>query len=113
MMGQNHHLSPLVGQAGRAAALLGAMSNANRLLALCHLAEAGEMHVGQLAQAVGLSQSALSQHLAKLRTDGLVTTRKNAQTVYYRLADEKVLPLLLLLRDQFCPELRNEKRVEE
>lgn len=98
-------LSGLLGQATRAASLLGAMGNPNRLLALCYLADAGEMPVGRLAEAVGLSQSALSQHLAKLRSDGLVGTRKEAQTVYYRLSDARVLPLLTLLRDQFCPEL--------
>ena len=67
------------------------------------------MPVGRLAEAVGLSQSAMSQHLAKLRTDELVETRKHAQTIYYRLSDPRVLSLLLFLRDQFCPELRGKQ----
>ena len=64
-----------------------AAAGAKRLLALCRLAIAGEMSVGDLAEAVGLSQSALSQHLAKLRFDGLVETRREAQVLHYRISD--------------------------
>ena len=71
-------------QAGRAVGLLKALANENRLLILCHL-QAGELSVGEINERVGLSQSALSQHLAILRHDGLVATRKSAQTVYYSL----------------------------
>lgn len=92
-------------QAQEAAALLKAMANECRLLVLCHLAENGELSVGELVDRVGLSQSALSQHLAKLRTEGLVGTRKEAQTVFYRLCDPKAEQLLSLLHDLFCPEL--------
>ncbi len=92
-------------QAGEAVALLKAMANESRLLVLCHLAESGELSVGELADRVGLSQSALSQHLAKLREEGLVSTRKQAQTVYYRVCDPKAEQLLALLHDLFCPEL--------
>lgn len=92
-------------QAGEAVGLLKAMANEPRLLVLCHLAESGEMSVGSLADQVGLSQSALSQHLAKLREEGLVSTRKEAQTVFYRLCDPKAEQLLRLLHDLFCPEL--------
>lgn len=95
-------------QARDAAGLLKAMSNECRLLVLCHLAENGELSVGQLVQRVGLSQSALSQHLAKLRDEGLVATRKEAQTVYYRVCDPKAGQLLALLHDLFCPELGRE-----
>lgn len=68
----------------RAATLLKAMSNERRLMVLCHISE-GERSVGELEKLVGLSQSALSQHLARLRRDGLVATRRSAQTIYYRL----------------------------
>jgi DNA-binding transcriptional ArsR family regulator len=63
------------------------------------------MSVGDLVNRIGLSQSALSQHLAKLRAEGLVTTRKAAQTVFYRIADDKVLTLLGTLHDLYCPAL--------
>lgn len=92
-------------QARNAASLLNAMSNECRLLVLCHLAEEGELSVGQLGQRVGLSQSALSQHLAKLRDQSLVSTRKEAQTVFYRVSDPKAGQLLALLHDLFCPDL--------
>lgn len=98
-------LGPFEAQARSAASLLKAMSNECRLLVLCHLAESGELSVGQLVDRVGLSQSALSQHLAKLRDEGLVATRKEAQTVFYRVCDPKAGQLLALLHDLFCPEL--------
>lgn len=94
--------------AGEAVGLLKAMASEPRLLVLCYLAEEGEMSVGDLATAVGLSQSALSQHLAKLREEGLVATRKEAQTVFYRVCDPKAQQLLALLHDLFCPELGRE-----
>ena len=68
-----------------------------------HLADAGEYNVNTLVGLSGLSQSALSQHLARLREDGLVATRREAQSVWYRLADPKVAPLLGSLRALFCP----------
>ena len=92
-------------EAGEAVALLRALANECRLLVLCHLAADGELNVGQLAERVGLSQSALSQHLAKLREERLVATRKEAQTVFYRLSDPKAEQMLALLHDLFCPEL--------
>ena len=95
-------------QAGEAVALLKAMANEPRLLVLCHLAEEGELSVGELADRVGLSQSALSQHLARLREEGLVATRKEAQTVYYDVRDPRAQQLLALLHDLFCPELGRE-----
>ena len=103
-------LGPFEAQARNAASLLKAMSNECRLLVLCHLAENVELSVGQLLDRVGLSQSALSQHLAKLREEGLVATRKEAQTVYYRVCDPKAGQLLALLHDLFCPELGRDNR---
>lgn len=92
-------------QAGEATNLLKAMANEHRLLILCHLAGSGELSVGDLVDRVGLSQSALSQHLAKLRAEGLVATRKQAQAVYYKVDDPRAGQLLALLHDLFCPEL--------
>ena len=92
-------------QAGEAVSLLKAMASEARLLVLCHLSASGELSVGELADRVGLSQSALSQHLAKLREEGLVATRKQAQTVHYRLCDPRAEQILALLHDLFCPEL--------
>lgn len=92
-------------QAGQAVELLKALSNESRLLVMCYLADAGEMSVGELAGKIGLSQSALSQHLGKLREEGLVQTRRQSQTIYYRVSDPKAVAVLMLLHDLFCPEL--------
>jgi DNA-binding transcriptional ArsR family regulator len=96
-------LAQLEASAAEAARMLRLLANEKRLMMLCQLVSAGEMNVGSLAEAVGLSQSALSQHLARLREDGLVATRREAQTIYYRLADAKAARLLELLRDLYCP----------
>lgn len=88
--------------ASRASRLLKAMGNERRLAILCHLSER-EHSVTELCQLVGLSQSALSQHLAKLRRDNLVKTRRSAQTVYYSVASSEVAPLLLSLSSLFGP----------
>ncbi len=88
--------------AGRASRLLKAMGNERRLRILCHLSER-EHSVSELCRLVGLSQSALSQHLARLRHDNLVTTRRAAQTVYYSVASPEVRPLLRALSDTFTP----------
>lgn len=94
--------------AGEAVRLLKALASEPRLLVLCYLAEAGEMSAGDLTEQVGLSQSALSQHLAKLREEELVVARKEAQTVFYRVRDPKAEQLLTLLHDLFCGELGRE-----
>lgn len=73
-------------RAAEAAQLLKLLANDQRLTVLCRLS-GGEMSVSQLGEYVNLTQSALSQHLAKMRAEGLVTTRRDAQTIYYRLAD--------------------------
>jgi ArsR family transcriptional regulator len=94
-------------QAARAASLLRILSNESRLLVLCHL-QGDELSVSELVGRIGLSQSALSQHLAKLREEGLVATRKEAQNVYYRICDPRALQVLALLHDLFCPNLGHE-----
>lgn len=97
----------LSGNAEQAAQLLAAMANPKRLLILCNLV-GGEMAVGALATTVDLSQSALSQHLAKLRALKLVKTRRDAQTIYYSLASEEVQAILETLYGLYCeaPEKR-------
>jgi len=84
-----------------AANLLKSMSNESRLLILCNLAE-GEKSVGELQDLVELSQSALSQHLAVLRRDGLVTTRRSAQSIFYSLASEPAKAIMGTLYAYFC-----------
>lgn len=82
--------------------MLKLLANEKRLLILCRLAEAGEASVGCLADSVGLSQSALSQHLAKLRQEGLVAYRRDAQTLFYRVDDADAGRILLLLKEIYC-----------
>lgn len=82
--------------------LLKAIANENRLLILCVLNNQGEKSVGELEAIVGLSQSALSQHLARLRKDGLVVTRREAQTIYYSLTPSPVKDVLGCLQRVFC-----------
>ncbi|MGZ8337568.1 MAG: ArsR/SmtB family transcription factor [Allosphingosinicella sp.] len=95
----------LAAKAAEATALLKALANEHRLLILCHLIADGEIAAGDLVRRVGLSQSALSQHLAKLRAEGLIAFRRDSQTLYYRVADPRAAQLVALLRDIFCPEL--------
>lgn len=97
--------SDMAGKAGEAAALMKTLSNERRLLILCHLIASGELPVGALVERIGLSQSALSQHLAKLREEGLVGFRREAQTLFYRVCDPRAGQVLAVLRDIFCPEL--------
>ena len=87
--------------ARRAAPLLKAMSNPSRLVILCQLAE-GERSVGDLEERVGLSQSGISQHLAILRRERVVATRRDKQTVYYSLASTDVMELMATLHRVFC-----------
>ena len=87
--------------AARACALLGAMANPSRLLILCQLAE-HEKSVGELQPLIGLSQSALSQHLAVLREKGLVRTRREGQQIYYSLASREATALMHTLHEEFC-----------
>lgn len=88
--------------ASGAATLLKGLANENRLMIMCVLAE-GETSVGQLNQRIELSQSALSQHLAVLREQGLVETRRESQTIYYRLAETPAMQIIELLHDVYCP----------
>ena len=91
-------------KAGEVSNLLKAMGNVRRLMVLCKLVEHGEMTVGDLAREVGLSQSALSQHLARMREEGLVAFRRESQTIWYRIADPRTEQLLASLYIIFCKE---------
>ena len=91
--------------AARAAVMLRAVGNEHRLLVLCLLIEHGEMTAGALHDQVGLSQSALSQHLARMRDDGLVVYRRESQTLHYRVSDARAERVLGVLKDIFCPTL--------
>lgn len=83
--------------------ILKALSNERRLMIVCILFK-GEQSVGALEEIVGLSQSALSQHLARLRRDGIVKTRRDAQTIYYSLNSEETNQILACLHDMYCTE---------
>lgn len=92
----------LKAKAGQVAELLRTLANDRRLLILCRLVECGEATVGQLAEDVELSQSALSQHLARLREEGLVVYRRDSQTLWYRIADPRTEDLLATLHRLYC-----------
>lgn len=94
-------LAEMESHAQQAAQLLKALANEHRLLILCHLAE-GEKSVGELNDRVAVSQSALSQHLSVLRRDGLVETRREAQTIYYRLAEGPATKVVGTLHEVYC-----------
>jgi DNA-binding transcriptional ArsR family regulator len=99
-------LKKLARQAGHAAQLLKLLGNEKRLLVLCFLAARGEMTVGEIVGVVKLSPSALSQHLARLRADGLVTFRRTSQTLHYRVADKKALRLMQVLKEIYGGSIR-------
>ena len=81
--------------------LLKGLANESRLMIMCVLSE-GEISVGQLNQRIKISQSALSQHLAVLREQGLVQTKRESQTIYYSLADSAAMSVIELLREAYC-----------
>ena len=87
--------------AADAASLMRAFGNESRLMILCTLAE-GERSVGELNEIIPLSQSALSQQLARLRQYGLVKTRRESQAIYYSLADGPADRVINLLHDIYC-----------
>ncbi len=89
--------------AAAAASMLRLLASERRLMVLCTLIVEGEAPVGRLAQRAGLSQPAMSQHLAKLREDGLVATRRTGTTIHYRIADPRVERIMDVLQEVFCP----------
>ncbi|WP_448251009.1 ArsR/SmtB family transcription factor [Ottowia oryzae] len=103
MIQRKTDIERLQDNAADAAALLQAVGNPHRLLVLCLLIGEGEMSVGALNEQVALSPSALSQHLARMRDEGLITFRREAQTLYYRIENPNVAKLIGTLKDIFCP----------
>jgi DNA-binding transcriptional ArsR family regulator len=95
-MMQNADPMVLAANAQKASRLLKLMSNEQRLMILCKLSD-GEYSAGDLTDLVGLTQGAASQHLQKMRAEGLVDTRRDAQTIYYRLADDTARQIIDLL----------------
>jgi DNA-binding transcriptional ArsR family regulator len=94
-------LERMLANAGQATDLLKALANPHRLILLCHLSR-DELCVGELRARIGISQSALSQHLARLRDDRLVATRREARTIYYRIARNEVRQIIALLYELYC-----------
>lgn len=99
---QHHELEKMEEAAARASALMKTLGHAGRLMILCNLANE-ERSVGDLAEQLEMSQSSLSQHLARMRREGLVETRRESQTVYYRLSEGEVRDVIKTLYEIFCP----------
>lgn len=98
-------MEALKARAPQAADLLRQLSNANRLLILCHISQA-ERSVGQLEQDLGIKQPGLSQQLAELRQSGLVKTRRESRSIFYSIADERALAVMSMLHEIFCKDPR-------
>lgn len=94
-------LKEMKGHAADAASLMRALGNESRLMILCTLAD-GELSVGQLNELIPLSQSALSQQLARLRREGLVETRRQSQTIFYSICPGPADRVIRLLHELFC-----------
>ena len=84
------------------ASVLGALANQRRLQVLCVLMEVGESNVGTLVERIGISQSALSQHLARMREEGILAFRRESQTLFYRIADPRIAELMGELYRLYC-----------
>jgi ArsR family transcriptional regulator len=95
-------IANLAERAAEAATVLKSLANEKRLMILCKLLEHGEIGVMALSAEVGLSQSALSQHLARMRDEKIVNFRRDGHSVYYHLADPRVGKLLAALKATFC-----------
>lgn len=102
MSGSEFDITAFEANATEVAGILRAIANERRLMIVCKLVEWGEGNVTALAEAVGLSQSALSQHLAVLREQGIVSFRWESQTLWYQVADPRVEQLFATLHGLFC-----------
>ena len=98
---QGVNLDMLKSSAGDATRYLKALANQNRLLILCNLID-GEKSVGELERVIGLRQPTLSQQLARLRSGNLVSTRRDAKSIYYSIADDDIRTVLQVLYGKFC-----------
>lgn len=106
---QTFSLADFEDSAGKAAALMRTLGNEKRLMILCQLGD-GELSAGALQDPLGLSQSALSQHLAVLREAGIVATRRDGQTIWYRIADPAAVKIIATLAAIFCPQQTHVKQ---
>ena len=98
----NRSMADFAERATEAAGLLKALANEKRLMILCKLLERGEMSVMSLCDNVGLSQSALSQHLAKMRDVKIINFRRDGQTIYYHVSSPDVNRILKTLKSIYC-----------
>ena len=105
-MDKGSKIQQMEGAADRASTLMKTLGHSGRLMILCNLAD-GERSVGDLASRIDMSQSSLSQHLARMRNEGLVTSRRESQTVYYRLVEGKAQSIIETLYEIYCPVDRN------
>ena len=96
-------LNQMAQSADRASSLMKTLGHKDRLMILCHLAD-GEKSVGQIADLLQLSQSPLSQHLSRMRKEGLVNTRREAQTIYYSVASGEAARFVELMHELYCSE---------
>ena len=94
-------LEQMAQSASRASSLMKTLGHKDRLMILCHLAD-GEKSVGQIAELLEISQSPLSQHLSRMRKEGLVDTRREAQTIYYSLQSGEAAKIVEVLYELFC-----------
>ncbi len=94
-------LDHMAQSADRASALMKTLGHADRLMILCHLSD-GEKSVGQIARLLEISQSPVSQHLSRMRKEGIVTTRREAQTIYYSIKSGEASKIVELLYELFC-----------
>jgi len=104
MRDQADHALPadeMADRAADAASFLKALSHEGRLMILCHLS-AGEKSVNALEDLLSARQAAVSQHLARLRTEGLVTARRDGKVIYYSIKDPKVRAMIALVYEMFC-----------
>ncbi|QKD03482.1 ArsR/SmtB family transcription factor [Mesorhizobium loti] len=100
----------LVANAKQAADLLAVLASPWRLLIMSHLANRGEMSVGAICEKLMISQSSLSQHLAKLRRLGLVETRRDSQTIYYSCSSDAAREILSFLEGMYgAPEMKQKR----
>jgi len=101
-MKKSDDLTKMQAAAEQASALMKTLGHPGRLMILCNLA-VGERSVGELAEDLDMSQSSLSQHLARMRIEGLVETRRESQTIYYRLSDGDARRVIESLYKIYCP----------
>ena len=105
---QSMNMSDMAAKATEVASLLGTMASPVRLLILCSLVD-GEKPVHELVANSGITQGAVSQHLAKMRDLKLVSTRREGQTIYYTLASKEVKMLLASLHGIYCADVKRKK----